>query len=273
MKHRIKSFLKDFLPPFFLKALKSPTRSEIGYYGDYSTWEDAEAVSCGYDQPSILLKTKEATLKVKQGEAVYERDSVLFDHVEYSLPVILGIMLAAAKNEGRLRVLDFGGSLGSSYFQNRKFLNKLPDVHWGIVEQQHYVKCGKEFFQDERLHFYYTIEDCMADLHPNVVLLGSVIQYLNNPYEILDQLARVCARFLIIDRTPFSKLESHSIIIQNVPFSIYKASYPLWIFSRKAFIAKIEQNWQLIEEFECKEDPVETKTGIKFDFKAMIFCS
>jgi putative methyltransferase (TIGR04325 family) len=271
MKQRLKALLRECLPPVLVRVLKSPKRSEIGYYGEYSTWEEAIAASTGYDQPSILDKTKEATLMVKRGEAVYERDSVLFDHIEYSLLVVAGLMLAAAKNEGQLSVLDFGGSLGSSYFQNRKFLNELPNIEWAIVEQPHYVACGKEFLQDERLRFFNTIEDCVAELKPNVVLLGSVLQYLKNPYQILDELLRVRANFLIIDRTPFSKLESDRIIIQQVPSSIYKASYPLWIFSRKGFDEKMGRQWQLIEEFECIEGSVKTKTGIKFNYQAMIF--
>lgn len=273
MKQRLKALVRDCLPPILLKILKNPEVSGINYDGDFATWEEAIAASIGYDQPSILAKTREATLMVKYGKAIYERDSVLFDHIEYSLPVITGLMLAAAKNHGRLRVLDFGGSLGSSYFQNRRFLNELSDVRWGIVEQSHYVACGRESIQDKHLRFFNTIEECVAELRPNVVLLGSVLHYLNNPYDILDQLSQVRTDFLIIDRTPFSKLESDRIIIQQVPSSIYKASYPLWIFSRLSFDEKMGHQWHLIEEFDCMEGSVETKTGIQFDSKAMIFCT
>jgi putative methyltransferase (TIGR04325 family) len=271
MNQKLKKFFRECLPPVLVRALKSPNRSGIVYNGEYSTWEEAMAVSTGYDLPTILTKTKEATLVVMNGEAAYERDSVLFDHIEYSLPVIGGLLLAAAKNEGHLSVLDFGGSLGSSYFQNRKFLNELTEVQWGIVEQPHYVACGRESIQDKQLRFYNTIEDCVAKSKPNVILLGSVLQYLNNPFQILDQLTRVRTDFLIIDRTPFSKLESDRIIIQQVPSSIYKANYPLWIFSRKDFDENFGEQWKLIEEFECNEGNVETKSGIKFSYKSMIF--
>ena len=71
----------------------------------------------------ILDKVLAATLKVKQGQAVFERDSVLFDEIEYSWPLLAGLMWAAASNGGKLNVLDFGGALGSSYYQNRKFLH------------------------------------------------------------------------------------------------------------------------------------------------------
>ena len=138
----IKSLLRDILPPVFLRVMKKIFRTGIVFHGDYSTWDEAVKASTGYDQLNIFEKTKNSTLKVKLGEEVYERDSVIFDHIEYSLPVLAGIMFAAAKDEGRLSVLDFGGSLGSSYFQNREFLTLLPNVQWGIVEQPHYVNYG-----------------------------------------------------------------------------------------------------------------------------------
>ena len=271
MNQRINTKIRKYLPPFLVKIIRNIIKSKIRYLGDYSTWEEAIKASKGYNQPSILEKTKIATLKVMQGEAVYERDSVLFDHIEYSLPVLAGLMLTAAKNEGQLSVLDFGGSLGSSFFQNRNFLNELPDVKWGIVEQPHYVKCGGEFIKDEKLRFYNTIEDCVTELKPNVVLLGSVLQYLSNPYQMLDQLSQIDAKFLVIDRTPFSKLYTDIISIQQVPSTIYKASYPLWIFSRKRFDEKIEQKWQLIEEFDGQWGTNVTSKGIKFSYQAMIF--
>ena len=91
---------------------------------------------------------------VKRGEAVFERDSVIFDKVQYAWPVTAGLMWVAARNGGRLSVLDFGGSLGSSYFQNREFLAYLPNVRWSVIEQAHFVKAGRKHIQDERLVFY-----------------------------------------------------------------------------------------------------------------------
>jgi hypothetical protein len=55
--------------------------------------------SHGYDNDTILKKCKDALLKVKNGEAVYERYSVLFDKVQHSFPVLAGLLRAAIANE------------------------------------------------------------------------------------------------------------------------------------------------------------------------------
>lgn len=60
---------------------------------------------------------------------------------------------------GALKVCDFGGSLESTYYQNKKFLDKITDVSWGVVEQRHFVDAGKKDFEDDRLKFFNTVDE------------------------------------------------------------------------------------------------------------------
>ena len=139
----MKNLLKRIIPPIFLDVVKHRKSNRYGWHGNYPSWEEAKKASTGYDIDEILNKVRNSLLKVKNGEKVYERDSVLFDEIQYSWPLLSGLMLAAAKHDGKLKVLDFGGSLGSTYFQNKKFLEKLIDVSWNIVEQKHFVEVGE----------------------------------------------------------------------------------------------------------------------------------
>ena len=94
------------------------SKNNTSFEGSYSTWQEADAHCNCYDNGDILEKVHSATLKVKNGESVYERDSVIFDQIEYSWPILTGLMWAAAQNSGCLKVLDFGSSLGSSNLEN-----------------------------------------------------------------------------------------------------------------------------------------------------------
>src|SRR5262245_5024247 len=107
------------------------SRSAIAVSGGYPRWAAGQAASTGYAAPAILDKALNAILKVKSGEAAYERDTVLFDAVQHSFPLLASLLLAGS-HERRLSVLDFGGALGSSYFQNRAWLQHLPGFSWGV---------------------------------------------------------------------------------------------------------------------------------------------
>jgi putative methyltransferase (TIGR04325 family) len=218
--------------------------------GDYARWGDALAASVGYDNEVILEKTLKAVLRVKNGEAAYERDSVLFDEIEYSWPVLAGVMMAAARCGGNLSVLDFGGSLGSTYFQNRHFLSGLKKVSWNIVEQKRHVEAGRKWLADDTLHFYDDVHECVTESPPDVALLSSVLQYVEYPFEIFSQLLLTSADTIIIDRTPFWSGSTDRLCVQTVPPHFYEASYPSWIFSRSNFESAIPSGWRILARFD-----------------------
>ena len=171
-------------------------------------------------------------MAAKRGEAAFERDSVAFSQPEYAWPLLAALMWIAAKNGGRLNVLDFGGSLGSSYFQHRVFLERLNSVRWVVVEQSGQVRVGQREFADERLRFCATIEEATAESRPHVVVLSSVLQYLERPHEVLSELLGLECDHLVLDRTTVWDDPRDRLCVQTVPPAIYDASYPCWVFSK-----------------------------------------
>lgn len=248
----MKNLIKDILPPALMRMIiRSPLR-RYGWSGNYPSWQAAQREATGYDSVMILEKVKNSLLKVKNGEAVYERDSVLFDHIEYDWPVLAGLMWVAAQHQGRLSVLDFGGSLGSSFFQNRKFLSSSMVLEWSVVEQAHFVEAGVSHLQDEKLKFFTTCEQCLAERNPNVILLSSVLSYIEKPFELLKYLASLQIEFLIIDRLPVIKGDRDQIKLQKVNPIIYTATYPAWFFSKSEFEKKVGQIFEILETYKSQ---------------------
>lgn len=245
----MKQILKLWLPPVLLNLYRGLNISGIRFLGKYSSWEEASKSTKGYDSKDIFERVKQSALKVKNGEFSCERDSVLFDEPQYSWPSLACLMHVAACNQGKLSVLDFGGSLGSSYFLNKKFLNDL-NIEWSVVEQPHFVEFGKREIADNILKFYTDLNECYLERRPNCLLLSSVIQYLEDPYKWLETLVNLEIDFILLDRTTFSKIQKEFIQIQEVPSSIYKASYPLHILNEEKIVnLMIEFGFELIERF------------------------
>jgi putative methyltransferase (TIGR04325 family) len=224
----------------------------IIFAGHYANWADALNDSEGYNSPLILNKTREALLQVKNGHAVYERDSVLFDKIEHSFPLLAGLLRAALAQEGNLCLVDFGGALGSSYFQCRAFLKPVRQLQWLVVEQPAHVLCGRKDFQSDELFFYNSVEECAASHRPNCLLLSSVLQYLPEPYAILRHLLAYGFPHLLIDGTAFLKRNEDRLTVQKVPKSIYPASYPAWFFSESRLLAEFANaGYVLVADFQC----------------------
>ena len=249
-----------------LRRLK---HSRYGFTGDYPSWELAKQQCTGYDSGIILEKVKRGILKVKQGEIAFERDSVLLDRIEYSWPLLSALMWVAAMNKSKLNVLDFGGSLGSSYFQNKYFLDTLEHVNWNILEQENFVQCGQENIQDKKLQFFHTADEAIrTNGLPDILLVACTLPYLKNPYQVLQELMKTGIPHLIVDNTFFNYEERDRICVQKVPPEIYEASYPCWFLNYNSIKQKISEGYSIISEH--KNDSSVYLDGRRIQYKGFL---
>jgi putative methyltransferase (TIGR04325 family) len=239
------------------RVFKKPrVETPSGWFGNYPSWQQASAECGGYDDKAILARVGASVLKVKNGEAVYERDSVLFDEVQISQPLLKSFQ-SSVENDA-LHVVDFGGSLGSSYFQHKALLKEIPTLKWAVVEQEHFVDFGKQKIEGGHLKFFYSIDEALGYCRPQVLFVSSVIQYFEKPYELISMLLSHRFQYIIIDRTAFLKSPAERITRQVVPPGIYKASYPAWFLNEEKFVKAFAGDYDLIDSFPSAFDPEDT---------------
>ena len=253
MKPGLKRWIADWIPPHLRRLLRAaPADGAVRYSGDFRTWDEARRHSLGYDAPAIVERVKQATLKVQRGEAAYERDSVVFERVEHSYPLLVGLLRAALVNGGRLNVVDIGGSLGSTFFRCKNALERAASVRWSVVEQPAFAACGRAHFQSEQLRFYDDLQTCLATESPDVAVLSSVLPYVESPHALLESVTAAVGR-VIIDRTPIWSTLPDRLTVQSVPPSIYgfPTSYPAWILNRERLLDHFLPGYRLVFEFDA----------------------
>jgi putative methyltransferase (TIGR04325 family) len=84
---------------------------------------------------------------------------------------------------------------------------------------------------------------------PTVVLMSGVLQCLPAPLEILNEVSRIGAPFIIIDRTPVVLSGQQAISVQHVPASIVRSSYPVWLFNEERLKAPLHGLYDEIATF------------------------
>lgn len=236
---KIKKNIRKIVPPIVISLFKK--KNKYGFWGNHDNWEKAVKDSNGYDSPIIFEKIKNSALKVKEGSAVAERDGITFDTKQYSWPVIAMLLLSASRNDNDLDILDFGGSLGSSYFQNIEFLKYIKKLNWTIVEQKNIYDYGKRYFENDKLSFHESLEEALKKIKPQTFLAGSSIQYIEKPYELLEKVIKNKFELIIFDRTPFFN-DKEVIAVQKVSPRIYDSSYPAWVFNINKFTEFFKDN-------------------------------
>jgi putative methyltransferase (TIGR04325 family) len=253
----VKTTMREIMPPFlwrFAKRLCSDVdSSSLNWQGNYPDWQSAVAASGGYGEEAVFLKMRDAARVVRDGSALWERDSVLFYHEEYNYPLVAALMSVAAWNKGELSVLDFGGAFGSTYRQNRRIFKNL-NVSWAIVEQPHIVECGRKEFSDGTLAFFSSIQEAYADSPADVVVFSSSLQYIESPYDLLEKITSLNPKAIIIDRTPLAE-KGERITVQHVPPEIYSASYPCRWLDKRRVNGILERTMRLSPWWQSAVDP------------------
>ena len=224
-------------------------KSDKTWHGIYKNWDDAAIISTTYENKIILQKCSTALLQVKNGNAKYERDSIIFDKISYSWPVISILFKSSLENNSHLNLIDFGGSLGSLYYSYKSIFENLSKITWSIVEQEKFVKEGEKLFSNNELHFYDKIDDVIFDHNPKIILLSSVIQYIKDPYSLIKYIVKKNFDYIIFDNTSFIDHKNDIITLQTVPKEIYNASYPMWLFNMNTFLENFVDKYEVIDVF------------------------
>ncbi|AYV57238.1 methyltransferase, TIGR04325 family [Leptospira kmetyi] len=281
----LKRIIVKLIPPFFgdlflffrrrfvnFFAERNDGSLKFGFNGIFENWNDAAKICGSYNSEEILKKCTESMLKIKSGEALYERDSVIFDEIQYSWPLVAGLLYSALNSRGVLNVLDFGGSLGSSFFQNKNFLTGLNKLKWNVVEQPSFVKSGNSLFKDDTLSFYDSIDSCVGDHgEVNVFLASSSLPYIQDPFALIKKILTYKFPYIIIDRTYFIDLPKSIVTAQRVPPNIYDASYPAWFFNYEEFISFFASQYRIVATFESYLQATNILEGIRTREMGIIF--
>ena len=245
----MKSFVRDFIPPILLRFLRR-WRSTVSHAGNYPTWSDALKASEGYSAQGVLDHAAAAARKVRAGEAAFERDGIPFQNPGWNWPIIASLLHAAARNAGDLQVIDFGGSLGSTYFQHSYFLQGLNSVSWRVVEQPAWVDLGRNEFSGDELTFHDSLAEACADGAADIVLLSSVLPYLEDPHAVVDSILGMRPSFILVDRTGFLHSgDRDRLTVQRVRKPLCPSSYPSWFFCRLSFDRHFSNDYEIVAEW------------------------
>lgn len=228
-----------------IRNLISVIRKEkkaVSFRKNFLTFDEAQKLCEGYESEKIFNKVKKAALMVKSGEACYERDGCLFYHNDFYLQLI-AILYNIYLKEGVLNIVDFGGSLGSMYYQNRNMiLPYLGKVSWNIIEQKHFVDWGKKNLEDEVLKFYYSLDEVKGF---SCVLFGGSLQYLRDYKHYLNKICEKKCKYVILDRT--AVCDETWISIEQVHEPIYEATYPVIVFNEYELIKMLENMGYILQ--------------------------
>ena len=257
----MKDVLRALTPPILWQTpqrLKShsaaPKSQSVEYEGPLPSWEAAVSRSDGWDSPVMTAKTLNAALMVRDGLLEFEQDLVARKNIVYSETILAFLLLVISRHKDVLNIIDFGGALGTNYFQNRKILRHLSAtaVRWNIVERPTLAKLGMEHFQTTELKFYSALNDVLSNPAPlpDALLFSGSLQCIADPFSLLDQAVNAGICIIALDRLPVSPGNEDTVYIQHPNPDVYQTTFPTWYFAKDAFVAWfVSRGFILVEHF------------------------
>ena len=237
VNNTLRAILKDLLPPIILKKLQARNASIV-----YQSYASALADADGYEDKDLV--------KVVVAKGKIFRDALNEGKQLDLLSLRTVIALAASLRSKKLKVIDFGGAAGTHFFIAKALLGTSVELDWRVVETPEMVRAANtEGLSTRELSFYDSLDKAVNGDEFDIIFSSCAVNYAPNPYEILDEIVKVDAKYLVLTRTPVADNESvllqYSMLRHNGVGGLpegesivdRKISYPVTILERR----KVEQ--------------------------------
>lgn len=210
-----------------------------GYYAPLPSWAEAEHY-CGqaYQAASVVERYRRAA---RQAQSQSHSSQPIGPYAIRQLAALQHAWIALGR-PSLLRVLDFGGALGS-HFHALKPHWPWAALHWTVCETAAVAAAGQAEFELEMPQGHqlsFSANACeVLDAGIDVVLASCSLQYLEHWPQMLHQFK--AAPWLLLDRVPLINHPTDLIAIQVVPASYTDTRYPGWTFAANTWLPRLAQ--------------------------------
>ncbi len=137
-------------------------------------------------------------------------------------------------DQKKLRILDFGGGIGFTYYQTAQALPQTNGFEYHIVEREAVCKAGKEFFGDTAqppiFHTELPKEEGMFD----IVHISSALQYIDDWKQLVSKVCALSKKYLLLV----------DIYAGNIPTFVSAQCYssskiPMWFINFQELVQEI----------------------------------
>ena len=128
--------------------------------------------------------------------------------------------------EEHVRILDFGGGLGFSYYQVRNALPNPEGLEFHIVDLKETCAEGRKLFSNEKNIYFHTSLDDLDMESIDIVHIGSSLQYVEDWQAQLAALNRLNPEYVLMANIPAGDIDTFATA-QNY----YGSKIPCWFFS------------------------------------------
>ncbi len=166
--------------------------------GIYSSFSQVPVEGPGFDG-EVWLNNSLKKMAVLRLEA---EKSALLPPPSNLREILLPLVAAVVYQEQRkLKILDFGGSIGFTYYQTVRALPGAERVEYHIVERESVCVAGRKFFSEANGNLFFH-EELPGKGVFDIVYLGSTLHYIDDWQGLLSQICKLSPKYLLLVEVP-----------------------------------------------------------------------
>lgn len=148
----------------------------------------------------------------------------------------------------KIKVLDYGGSFGNSFFSLQSYLNLKFD--WYVYDQKDKIKLANKEKLFNPINFIYQHQVKKNNFY-DMILFSTSLQYFDDPMFTLKTLLN-SSKIILISNVILTNFKKNYFRIERPDPTIYNFSYPCWFLSKSILKQKLKKNFHI--EFFKKEN-------------------
>jgi putative methyltransferase (TIGR04325 family) len=149
---------------------------------------------------------------------------------ESLLPLLSGIVYAES---GSVKILDFGGGLGLTFYQVTKGMPKVENLEFHIAEVEKVCEAGGDYFKDEpNIFFHIGLPRSISRF--DIVHIGSSLQYVDNWQAMIGGLCGYQPRYILFTDLPAGDIPTYASAQYY-----YGSKMPCWFFNVKEITGEV----------------------------------
>jgi putative methyltransferase (TIGR04325 family) len=204
----LRGLLRAITPPFVVRTVRRWRQGPV-WEGVYAHRKDVPASSDDYDDEQRIREMVDHASRALADLQAGRRPTMWHDMLA------IAAALASAKS-ATVRVLDFGGGVGSGFIQLQACLPVATRLEYHVVELPMMCEAGRRLFAgDPRIAFHTSLEHVPRGC--DIVYANSVVQYIDGYSEQLRRLAAVGAPWLVLARFATGNFPTYATQQRNLP--------------------------------------------------------
>lgn len=229
------NFVKIIL--FKLKGHKAGFQKEIFY-------SLKEINNCQGYKNTNLIKLIFNRAKKARANNLYEVDSVILNKPrpnKFFVEFLLYDYIKEIQLNKKIKVLDYGGSFGSTFFSLEKYINLK--FNWYIHDQKKKIQLAKKNKIFKPIKFIYEHE-IKKNQFFDIILFSNSLQYCEDPLLILKKLKKK-SKVILISNIILTNFKKNYLKIERPHPTIHNYTYPCWFLSKSTFQSSLKKYYSI----------------------------